>query len=105
MSDDQSNQLATALIGSSLVFLIISIVIFLFYIFIFWRICSKAGYSGALSLLNLIPGVGTLILLCILAFGSWPIRQAPMQNYGQPPFNNPQYPSGPNYPQNPQYRG
>jgi hypothetical protein len=48
------------------------IVIFLFPIFCFWKICSKAGYPGALSLIQLIPGIGMIILLCILAFGNWP---------------------------------
>ncbi len=47
--------------------------ILVFQIWLFWRIFSKAGYSGAMSLLILIPGVGALIVLCILAFGNWPI--------------------------------
>jgi hypothetical protein len=43
----------------------------IFAIFLWWRICSKAGYSGAMGLLMLVP-FGELILLCILAFGHWP---------------------------------
>ena len=39
-----------------------------------WRIFAKAGYNGALSLLNFIPGVGPLICMIILAFGRWPIE-------------------------------
>jgi hypothetical protein len=39
-----------------------------------WRICAKAGYSGAMSLLILVPGIGAIILMCILAFGNWPVR-------------------------------
>lgn len=42
-----------------------------------WRICNRAGYSGALSLLHLIPGVGTLVVFAILAFGTWPAGEAP----------------------------
>ena len=42
-----------------------------------WRICNRAGFSGALSLLHLIPGVGTLIVLAILAFSEWPNGEAP----------------------------
>jgi len=42
-----------------------------FMIFLNWRIFSKAGYSGALGLLVLVP-FGQFILLCILAFGRWP---------------------------------
>ena len=41
-----------------------------------WRICNRAGYSGAMSLLHLIPGVGTLIVFAILAFGTWPAGEA-----------------------------
>jgi hypothetical protein len=41
-----------------------------------WRICNRAGYSGAMSLLHLVPGVGTLIVMAILAFGAWPAGEA-----------------------------
>jgi hypothetical protein len=43
-----------------------------------WRICARAGYSGALSLLHLlpIPFVGLLIVMAILAFGDWPAGEA-----------------------------
>lgn len=40
----------------------------------FWKIFSKAGYSGALGLLYLVP-FGELIMLLILAFGKWPALQ------------------------------
>lgn len=43
-----------------------------FPIFCFWRIFSKAGYNGAMSLIWLIPFVGPLVVICILAFGTWP---------------------------------
>jgi uncharacterized membrane protein YhaH (DUF805 family) len=45
-----------------------------FSIYCYWRICAKAGYSGAMALLCLVPGVGAIILMCILAFGNWPIH-------------------------------
>jgi hypothetical protein len=41
---------------------------------IMWRICSKAGYPGALGLLVLVPIVN-LILLIFLAFAKWPIER------------------------------
>jgi hypothetical protein len=44
-----------------------------FPIFCFWKIFTKAGHNGAMALLCLIPGVGVIIVLCILAFGDWPI--------------------------------
>jgi len=45
-----------------------------FTIVMYWRIFSKAGYNGALSLLTLVP-LGSLVLLILLAFGEWPIEQ------------------------------
>jgi len=41
---------------------------------IFCKIFSKAGYHWALGLIMLIP-VGNLIMLCVLAFGQWPIHR------------------------------
>ena len=43
-----------------------------FPIFCFWRIFTKAGYNGAMSLIWLIPFVGPLVVICTLAFGTWP---------------------------------
>lgn len=37
----------------------------------FWRICTKAGYPGPLSLLILVPLVN-LVFLYVLAFSEWP---------------------------------
>ncbi|MCX5655317.1 MAG: hypothetical protein NTY65_11775 [Planctomycetota bacterium] len=50
---------------------IIALAILVFVIICWWKIFSKAGYSGALSLLMLVP-FGELIMLCIMAFGKWP---------------------------------
>ena len=50
----------------------------LFKLFLWWRIFSKAGYSGAFALLILAP-FGTLIMLCVLAFSNWPIAKKPEQ--------------------------
>ena len=47
----------------------------IFPIFCFWRIFAKAGFNGAMALLCLIPGIGMIIVLCILAFGTWPAGQ------------------------------
>jgi heme/copper-type cytochrome/quinol oxidase subunit 2 len=41
---------------------------------IWWKIFSKAGYSGAMSLLMLLPVVNFIMLL-VLAFGQWPIHR------------------------------
>ncbi|MGA2326416.1 MAG: hypothetical protein ABSH05_09010 [Bryobacteraceae bacterium] len=37
----------------------------------FWKIFSKAGFHGALSLLMIVPGVN-LVMLYVLAFSRWP---------------------------------
>lgn len=43
----------------------------LVFIVPFWKITSKAGYSGWLSLLMIVPGVN-LIFLYFIAFANWP---------------------------------
>ncbi|MBV8491121.1 MAG: hypothetical protein JO199_11385 [Candidatus Eremiobacteraeota bacterium] len=43
-------------------------------IWFWWRIFAKAGFSGALALLNLLFPVGNLVCILILAFGRWPIE-------------------------------
>jgi uncharacterized membrane protein YhaH (DUF805 family) len=55
--------------------IIIGLTLFVFSIYCHWRICAKAGYSAAMSLLILIPGLGTIVLMIILAFGKWPIHR------------------------------
>ena len=42
----------------------------------FWRICEKAGFNGALSLLVLVP-LANLLFLYWLAFSEWPARLEP----------------------------
>jgi hypothetical protein len=49
----------------------------------FWFICKKAGFSPWLSLLNLVP-LGGLILMYVLAFAEWKVVPAP-QNVYLPP--------------------
>ena len=102
-------QLNATLATFGLVFGLISLAVFVFTIIVWWRIFSKAGYSGALSLLIFVP-IANIVMLCILAFAEWPIlrelnqlRQMAARNSQFPA--NPQYPQSPQYPQNPQYRG
>lgn len=66
---------AGMLAGFACVYIVVVLVITVFFIFCLWRIFAKAGYSGAMALLSLIPGIGPLICLCILAFGNWPVLQ------------------------------
>lgn len=37
-----------------------------------WRICGRAGFSPALSLLLIIPVLGFLIVAAVLGFAQWP---------------------------------
>ena len=39
-----------------------------------WRVCSKAGFPGALSLIVVVPG-GIIVLLFVLALVPWPALQ------------------------------
>jgi hypothetical protein len=59
----------TALAGGQLV---IGLVIVLLLIIPVWKIFAKAGLGGAWSLLMLVPGIGPLIVILMLAFKRWP---------------------------------
>lgn len=72
--DNNSAASATFIATFVMIYAIVLIAIVAFSIWIYWRIFSKAGYNGALSLLNLVPGVGPLICMVVLAFGRWPIE-------------------------------
>ena len=105
-----------ALTGIFLSSVIFSLIVIIFAVIIYWRIFSKAGYSGALSLLMFVP-IANIIVLCVLAFGNWPIykelnylRQqvaqgqrnpaSPQQYQPSSPAGYPQqFPSSPQYPQ------
>jgi hypothetical protein len=41
-----------------------------------WRICERAGFAGAWSLLHLVPVIGSFVVMAILAFGDWPNGEA-----------------------------
>ena len=57
----------------------------------FWFICKKAGFSPWLTLLNLAPfGLGTLVLVYLLAFADWKTIPPTMAAY--PPPSQPPYP-------------
>ena len=44
-----------------------------------WRICQRAGFSGALALFHLVPVIGSFIVMAMLAFSSWPNGEARQQ--------------------------
>jgi uncharacterized membrane protein YhaH (DUF805 family) len=72
--DRSSAAAASAFAALAFVYVIVLLAVVVFSIWVYWRIFSKAGFNGALSLLNLVPGVGPLICVLILAFGRWPIE-------------------------------
>ena len=99
MDPDQQHaaNMMTGLGFGIILFGVLFTVVFLaLWIFLYWRIFTKAGLSGALSLIILFPGFGYLIVLCILAFSEWKVIPAPspygLQPYPPPP---PGYPPPP----------
>ena len=118
MYNNGSSTVSTgAITGIFLTSAIFSLIVIIFAVIIYWRIFSKAGYSGALSLLMFVP-IANIIVLCVLAFGNWPIykelnflRQQAAQGQRNPaapqqypqsssPVAYPQqFPSSPQYPQ------
>jgi uncharacterized membrane protein YhaH (DUF805 family) len=64
--------------GSLILFvaLLVHFLVALLLIIPTWRICSRAGFSGALSLLHLVPVIGSFIVMAILAFSTWPAGEA-----------------------------
>jgi hypothetical protein len=58
-----------------------------------WFILKKAGFSPWLSMLCLIPSLGTLVLLYVLAFAEWKVVPAPQAAFPPPyPPPPPPYP-------------
>lgn len=51
---------------------IVFIVVLALLLYPAWRIFGKAGFTPWLALLLLIPGLGGLICIVILAFARWP---------------------------------
>jgi len=91
MDPQQSQQLGGMIAGFMGVFILIGLAFLAFLIFLLWRIFTKAGLSSALSLLVLIPGVGSLVVLCVLAFADWKVVPAPTAS----PYYPPSYPPPP----------
>lgn len=66
MDNDVVGVIAVLMIGCVVLALVA------FSVFVWWRIISRTGHSGWLSLLMFIP-VANIVVLLILAFGEWPI--------------------------------
>ncbi len=89
-SPDQSQPISNGMMGGLGAGIILFAVLFglailAFIIFLFWRIFTKAGLSGPLSLLILLYPIGFVIVLCILAFADWKVVPAPLAALPYPP--------------------
>jgi len=65
---------------------ILPVIILVGYIIVivpFWFICKKAGFSPWLSLINVIP-LGGIILVYVLAFAEWKVTPVPPPQMGYP---------------------
>jgi len=51
-----------------------------------WFILKKTGYTPWLSLLCLLPSLGVLVLLYVLAFADWPSQRPAMRAGYLPPL-------------------
>lgn len=100
MDPQQQNQFAGMIASMGIAIVLISFLFTAFLIFCLWRIFTKAGMAGALSLIAIIPAVGPIIVLCILAFGQWRVTPvAPGYAVGTTPYP-PAYPPQPYPPAN-----
>ena len=57
-----------------LIWLLVICAVVVLTVVAYWRIATKAGYNGVLSLLMLVP-LANIILLIYFAFTDWPIEQ------------------------------
>jgi hypothetical protein len=82
---------AQAMVPAILAFCFFIGIIFLIVLIVpVWFICKKAGLSPWLSLLCLLPTIGLLVLLYVLAFADWKVVPAPQMAYMPPPPYPPQ---------------
>jgi hypothetical protein len=73
-SDAATNAIAGTMAAFGVVGILVGIGLLILSLIINWTIAAKAGYSGALSLLMLIPLVNIIIIL-MFAFSEWPIQR------------------------------
>ena len=87
-------------VGLIVAFYLVFIVVIMAIIIIpTWFICKKAGFSPWLSLLNIVP-LGGLVLLYVLAFAEWKVIPASQVVWATPQPMPPVPPQG-TFPQQP----
>ena len=88
LSQEQIQRFAMAFMAISPLLILIGIAIVMIPC---WFILKKAGFTPWLSLLCLIPSLGVLVLLYVLAFAEWKVVPAPQLGY-PPPYPPPPQP-------------
>lgn len=73
--DAGANAMAAAFAAFGLIWMLVCLALLILGLVINWKIAEKAGFSGAASLLMLIPLVN-LIVFIYFAFTEWPIERA-----------------------------
>ncbi len=73
-------------------FAIFWLVIMAIIIIPLWKICTKAGLSGPLSLLALIPAIGMLVVLYVVAFSEWKVVPLSLTSAYPTQYPPPSYP-------------
>ena len=102
MDPQQQQQLTGMMAGMGAAIVLVWLLALGFFVFLFWRIFTKAGMAGPLALIALFPGLGIIVVLCLLAFSKWQVAPIPpgyaagMQPY--PPAYPPQPYPPTNYP-------
>jgi len=86
MSPDNANAFGSMFGGMLATIFLVGAVVTVFFVWCFWRVFQRAGFNGALGLLCLIPTVGPLVCLLILAFSTWPIEQQSVPVHGGVPM-------------------
>jgi hypothetical protein len=72
--DHTANGAVLAALSAYFLFIaIVGLALIALHVIVYWRIASKAGYNGALSLLMFVP-LANFIVLIIFAFSEWPIE-------------------------------
>ncbi len=71
-NDATTRALAAAMSAMIGTVLILTVAFTVLFVWMFWRVFAKAGFPGAMGLLCLIPSLGPIICLIILAFSTWP---------------------------------
>ncbi len=64
-----------------------------------WFILKKAGFTPWLAMLCILPSLGTLVLLYVLAFADWKVMPVPQPYWPPQPPYPPQPPAPPLSPQ------